>query len=246
MLHHLYIRPSQYRQGTTLCTRPQISRNWILNTGLGYDKALLIQVWNKMLQAGPAVSDSYNFWIVNVGRQALGDLFDSLRDDFEKAYNSRDIEQMKEISMNMLAIASDIERLVARHPEFSFNKWIEKARAQGKTQQEMDYYEINARTIVTTWGERGQELTDYANRCWSGLVADYYIPRWKMFFDAVIGGVEQGSEVDFNALYEAMADFEAGFATSTDPVTRTPAEDTYAVTTELYNKYFDTNQTSFY
>ena len=45
-------------------------------------------------------------------------------------------------------------------------------------------YEFNARNQITLWGPDGQIL-DYGGKQWAGLVEDYYIPRWKMFFKAL-------------------------------------------------------------
>ncbi len=43
--------------------------------------------------------------------------------------------------------------------------------------------EFNARALLTTWADAPGQLTDYAHREWSGLLRDYYYPRWKLFFD---------------------------------------------------------------
>ena len=54
--------------------------------------------------------------------------------------------------------------------------WIADARALGTTPAEKDYYERQARTILSIWG--GPVLNDYANRMWGGLVKDYYDSLW--------------------------------------------------------------------
>ena len=40
-----------------------------------------------------------------------------------------------------------------------------------------DYYETDARRIITVWAPG---LGDYAARVWSGLVANYYLPRLRL------------------------------------------------------------------
>ena len=84
---------------------------------------------------------------------------------------------------------------------------------------------MNGRTLLTTWGDRAQSINDYANRTWSGLVADYYAERWRMFLDAAVGAVEAGRKFDEEAIFNAMADFEKEFAGSTKPLTQTLAGD---------------------
>ena len=70
-------------------------------------------------------------------------------------------------------------------------KWISAARAWGRTPQEKDYFERNARTIITVWGD-SYYLSDYANRDWDGLVETFYKPRWEMFFSAVMDAFDAG------------------------------------------------------
>jgi hypothetical protein len=85
-----------------------------------------------------------------------------------------------------------------RH-EFLLGPWIRDARAWGTTPAEADYYEANARRIITEWGAG---LRDYAHREWNGLVRDYYYPRWwrwakKCAPDAVNGQSDPGPQGDF-------------------------------------------------
>ena len=76
---------------------------------------------------------------------------------------------------------------------FRLGKWTQEARdaakeaeTYGATIANEDWYEFNnARTILTTWGDESQNsgLKDYSYRSWQGLLADYYYPRWKYYFD---------------------------------------------------------------
>lgn len=90
------------------------------------------------------------------------------------------------------------------------------ARAVGTSEAESDYYERNARNILTTWGDRDQSLNDYANRTWAGLVATYYKPRWELFCDAVLEAVESNVLFDEAAFIERCKDFEWAWVNSTD------------------------------
>ena len=74
--------------------------------------------------------------------------------------------------------------------------------------EEADYFESNARNLLTTWGDRGNLLTDYADRTWAGLVSTYYKGRWELFFAAVNKAMEEGSEFDQKAFDESSKDFE--------------------------------------
>lgn len=51
-------------------------------------------------------------------------------------------------------------------------------------EEERRSYEYNARNQITLWGPNG-EIRDYANKQWSGVVADYFKPRWELFLKAL-------------------------------------------------------------
>jgi alpha-N-acetylglucosaminidase len=94
-------------------------------------------------------------------------------------------------SEKFLGMCDQLVEVLKTCPEFSLNDWIRDARAWGKNKAEKDYYEMNARTIITVWGDT-YHLSDYANRDWDGLVETFYKVRWKMFFDAVLAAYDAG------------------------------------------------------
>ncbi len=155
--------------------------------------------WRKMLEIG---SDRYEYKydLVNLGRQALGDYFDTLRDSLEQAWNNKDLVAARAVKAEMSSVFDDLDALLACVPEFDLKPWNEQARGWGKTSDEKDYYERCARTILTVWSNN-RGLTDYANRQWAGLVKSYYKPRWMMFCDDIIAAIEDGrpvSETNFD------------------------------------------------
>lgn len=72
-----------------------------------------------------------------------------------------------------------MDRLLESHPHYSLQRWIDFARAHGNGNEKLaDYYEKNARRIVTIWGP---PVDDYACKIWSGLIRDYYVQRRKIY-----------------------------------------------------------------
>jgi alpha-N-acetylglucosaminidase len=71
-----------------------------------------------------------------------------------------------------------VDGLLATHPDYSLEKWVDYARLHGADEAKKDRYESNAKRLITTWGG-WQE--DYAARFWAGLVGDYYIPRIQIY-----------------------------------------------------------------
>ena len=70
-----------------------------------------------------------------------------------------------------------MDALLAEHPLHRLERWLTMARAHGATMQDADYYERSARRLITTWGPG---VEDYAAKLWSGLIRDYYAPRYHL------------------------------------------------------------------
>ena len=62
----------------------------------------------------------------------------------------------------------------------SFRTWCEDAISHATTDEERALYLRNAKAQVTVWG--GDRLKDYASKSWAGLMLNFYLPRWHMFF----------------------------------------------------------------
>ncbi|HEY8994079.1 MAG TPA: alpha-N-acetylglucosaminidase C-terminal domain-containing protein, partial [Lacunisphaera sp.] len=77
--------------------------------------------------------------------------------------------------------------------EFLLGSWLNEARHWGATPAEQDYFEENAREIVTAWHMPGAQLTDYASRQWNGLMRDYYLPRWEKWIALTGEALEHGT-----------------------------------------------------
>lgn len=88
-----------------------------------------------------------------------------------------------------------LDQLLESHPKHRLSLWTEYARTHSSSEAMKDYYESNAKRIVTTWGGN---VNDYANRIWSGLIRDYYVPRWTMYFE----GQRTGTKPDVAAWEE--------------------------------------------
>ena len=156
--------------------------------------------------AGTVYKDSYNYDLVNLFSQWMDNHFMDIRNDFTVAYKNRDIKEMERQVKLANQLFEDVDALLNTHPAFMLGPWIEAARDWGTAKKEKDYYERQARTLLTVWG--GPVLNDYANRMWGGLVKDYYAKRWNLFFKAVIKAVKEGREFDEKAFGEELSKFE--------------------------------------
>ena len=86
------------------------------------------------------------------------------------------------------------DQLLATSPYFLLGRWLNFVPAWANSQKMLEPIEVDAHSILTTWGDRvaSQDLHEYGNRDWAGLVSDYYAPRWKLFFDSLDSSLETG------------------------------------------------------
>lgn len=97
------------------------------------------------------------------------------------AYQNGDKDKAAAMETEFETLMLGADRLLCLHPTLRLENWLAYARNWGGTPELKDYYERNARRIVTVWGP---PVDDYSARIWSGLLRDYYLPRWKQYFAA--------------------------------------------------------------
>jgi alpha-N-acetylglucosaminidase len=76
-----------------------------------------------------------------------------------------------------------IDGLMNLRADRRLETWTNAARGWALGPDEAAYYDSNSRRLITFWG--WSELQDYASRVWSGLIRDYYVPRWRIFFQGL-------------------------------------------------------------
>ncbi|MCB0730999.1 MAG: alpha-N-acetylglucosaminidase [Ignavibacteriae bacterium] len=119
----------------------------------------------------------YLFDAIELTSQYLGLVADELLKSFIDRKNKNDYSKLNEA----MEILDNIDRLLESHPNHNLSQWINLAQNFGSSDFEKRYYEQNARRLITTWGGW---VNEYSARTWSGLIRDYYIPRWKLFYEA--------------------------------------------------------------
>ncbi len=204
-----------------------------------YKSAPLAAAWKQMLAASPAACahDAFRADLVDITRLALTGVAANLRREMFAAYNRKDAGEFKKLEAQFMELGRDLDGLLATRPNYLMGKWIADARAWGKDAAEADYYERNARTIVTTWFGRKNGLNDYAGRDWNGLLAGYYLGRWQLYLDAMAKALEAGTAPD-KKIDQRVADFEWQWARQTGGKFSTqPSGDVVAIAKKLFAKY---------
>lgn len=206
-------RSSSPFSGTLIETRPALRNDaaYLEEKMMSVaEEKKLAEAWRLLLSVRDTKRDTYVFDVVNIGRQVLAGHFRKLRDEFAMAYEADNLKRVKVIGQEMKEVLKDVDALVACHSTFSLKDWIEGARAMGSDAAEKDYYEKNARTLVTVWGD-SDVLTDYACRGWAGLISNYYAKRWILFIDEVIRCTEKQEAFDEKAFVKKCEAFEREF-----------------------------------
>lgn len=242
LLDKVYTVTASLGQGTLTNARPALkgNGNWTTRPNINYDNKELFRIWERLLEADKGDErNSYLFDVVNIGRQVLGNHFLTVRNRFAAAYERKDRESLLAEGLIMSTLLADMELLLSTHSTFLFGKWIQDAAKFGENEAEAEYYKKNARTLLTTWGEKGQSLNDYANRSWAGLVSGYYRPRWEIFIYEVSKALEQGKEFNQEAFNQKMIKLEQMFVDIDYVTTNRPRLEGVKIAKELMMKYRD-------
>jgi alpha-N-acetylglucosaminidase len=239
LLNTVYTAPDELGQATLTNAKPGLTGhgNWTTNPQINYNNAALLHAWQLLLQGAANTHASYNFDVVNIGRQVLGNYFSALRDKFTNSYRKGDIAAMMQTRKEMLGLFDDMDKLLATSPSFLLGKWISDARRMGITPQEKNYFEKDARTIITTWSGNDHDLNDYANRTWAGLTKSFYKQRWQMFTDAVIFAARNHQPFDEKAFEVRLNTFENNWPLRYDTFSAVPVGSSVETASELYDKY---------
>jgi alpha-N-acetylglucosaminidase len=196
---------------------------------------LELQALRKLLSVPNTGRDAYVFDVVNLGRDLLGWKFREARDRLIDAYEAKNLKDAECYAGLMRDLLCDVDALLACHSTFSLESWIEKARKFGTTSDEADYYEENARTLITVWGG---SLLDYARRDWCGLVSTYYAPRWENFMNEIISAIKENRQYDGGKVGEQNKTLNWNFIKPSTPVHYSPKQDGVKLCKQLIKKYF--------
>jgi alpha-N-acetylglucosaminidase len=99
-------------------------------------------------------------------------------------------------------------------------------------------YEVNAKDLITLWGDKDCPLNEYACRQWSGLLNDFYKPRWKQFFTKLEEAIVSKKEIDMNAFRTQIKNSEWKWVNERKDYPVATSGNPVDITKGLYNKYF--------
>jgi alpha-N-acetylglucosaminidase len=233
-----------------VCSRPALSQpklpasmpQPIANrpiTQIHYDPARLVQAWKLLLDAAPQAkaSDGYRFDLCDVTRQVLANLSANYNRQIIAAFQAHDAKSLKESGDKMLGLIRDMDELTGTRREWLLGVWIADARSWGGSREERNQCERNARELLTTWTSY-DNIPDYANRQWNGLLGDFYYHRWAMWLDALNASLANNTPFDEQATRNKIRDWEVAWTQQTDGDFLTkPRGNAITISQRLFDKY---------
>ncbi|XP_078051424.1 alpha-N-acetylglucosaminidase-like [Augochlora pura] len=148
-------------------------------------------------------STLYNHDIVDISRQTLQLAADTIYLDLVRAFNGADTVLFRYSTRSMLGLFDMLEDILSSSKDFLLGTWLRDAKSQAIDDIEEKVYEYDARNQITLWGPRG-EIRDYANKQWSGVVADYFKPRWSIFLESLDAVLAKGERLNTTKINEKI------------------------------------------
>jgi alpha-N-acetylglucosaminidase len=225
--------------GSLMQTRPVLTGVKGHQRPSKYDYEKLTNILTLMLTVDKTSLESIEYQedLVLVTKQILDNLIIPVRKKINEAYISKDkVEMEKQISV-FLEIMDDQDYLLSTLPELTLGKWIQDARLFGTDEASKAYYEKSARVLITTWGNEGNQIIDYARRDLSGLVSSYYKVRWEKFFDILRSSLEENKPLDMDVINKDMASFEWGWTNDQTKFNYKTEANALKIVKEIHKKY---------
>jgi alpha-N-acetylglucosaminidase len=144
----------------------------------------------ELLQVAPGLrtSETYEYDLVDLARQMMANESRNMLPQIKAAYEAGNRASFAELTAHWLYRMKLLDSLLQTNQSFLLGRWLQFVPAWASSPAELEQLNYDARSILTTWGDRKASefgLHEYANRDWAGLTADYYMPRWKMYFDTL-------------------------------------------------------------
>lgn len=150
---------------------------------------------HRFLACAPELQNNllYRNDLIELVSQAAGGQVDACLKLATEAISAGKMDMAKSYGEKANAWLLEIDGLMNVRADRRLETWVNSARNYGLTDAESAALDENGRQLITVWG--WPELSDYASRVWSGLIRDYYAPRWKIWIDAAVSREEVSIEL---------------------------------------------------
>ncbi|XP_044490579.1 alpha-N-acetylglucosaminidase isoform X2 [Mangifera indica] len=211
---------------------------------LWYSTQEVVNALKLLIDAGNdlAGSSTYRYDLVDLTRQVLSKLANKVYLDAMVAFQKKDVKSFSLYTQNFLQLIKDIDVLLASDDNFLLGTWLESAKKLALNPSEMRKYEWNARTQVTMWYDTNKtmqsRLHDYANKFWSGLLEDYYLPRATTYFGYLWKSLRDNEDFKLEEWRKEWISFSTNWQAGTNLYPVKAKGDPLSISRSLYGKYF--------
>ena len=223
-----------------IVSRPTINA-WAdrVRTKLDYNPKDLVKAWKRFINAAGELqnSEGFQYDIVDISRQVLANYATPLQQKWVLAYLQHDTASFHTYTSQFIELMDDMDALLSTRKDFLLGSWIADARSNGADDKEKDLYELNARNLVTLWGDRESELHEYSNRQWAGLIKGFYKPRWQQFFDYLKIKMSLGERMETKDFETAIKEWEWQWVNSHEACSSVPEGDIAGIVQQIFKKY---------
>ncbi|PTR01170.1 alpha-N-acetylglucosaminidase [Mucilaginibacter yixingensis] len=200
----------------------------------------LLPAWQGLIKAAQDLknSDGYQFDVVDVTRQVLANYALTVQRKWVDAYRQKNQADFKKYTTQFITLMDDLDVLLATRKDFMLGPWIATARNCGIPPQEKHLYEQNAKDLITLWGDKDCPLHEYACRQWSGLISDFYKPRWQQYFAQLSADMQGKKTFDADAFDKQIKNWEWQWVNARKDYPLTPQGNSVDKAKQIYAKYW--------
>lgn len=173
---------------------------------------------------------------MDVTRQALQVLSIGYYNDLIASYKTKNLPQVKQAADNLLDLIDNMDQVLLTNQYFLLGRWLNAAKRMGASPTGEKVLEFNARNQITTWGPR-ENIEDYANKMWSGLLQDFYKARWQTLIVSLIDSLTEGKPFNQTLYNEQILKLETRWNSGHVMYPEHPQGDTLSTVTSVYQKY---------
>ncbi|KAH8400476.1 hypothetical protein KR222_001085 [Zaprionus bogoriensis] len=214
-----------------------------LNPWSWYNASCVNEAWQLLLSAKdvvPLEDDRYALYqhdLVDITRQFLQQSIDRLYVNLRSAYRKRHLGRFDYLAGQMQLMLDDLEHILASGANFLLGTWLDDAKRMAPSRELRPIYEFNARNQITAWGPDGQIL-DYASKQWSGLVEDYFKPRWVLFHNVAALALAENRPFNATSFKQRVAnEIELPFSNQTKSYLSKPVGDPWVISEDIYIRW---------
>lgn len=183
-------------------------------------------------------NELYKHDLIDITRQFVQNKIELLYPSIRTAFAAKSLDDIQNIQQTFEAMLNDLDDALQTSEQFLLGKWLTSAKSLATNQLEEQQYEYNARNQITCWGPNG-EISDYAHKQWAGIVRDYCLPRWQLFFSELQQSIakNKGKFSDSKCRQKIFRQIEEPFTVANKEYPTSGQGDAIELSRQILNKW---------